>query len=92
MEDSDRDELLKLNENEMADVTRFCKRYPNVELTYEVQDKDSISRYYKDYMWHIIKIISKYETLFLQYCCIYSHYSLLRICCFRFFRDNYNIL
>ena len=44
MEDKDRTELLDLNENEMADVARFCNRYPNIELTYEVLDKDSIHR------------------------------------------------
>ena len=44
MEDKDRSELLALNENEMADVARFCNRYPNIELTYEVLDKDSIHR------------------------------------------------
>ncbi|KAI8793415.1 U5 small nuclear ribonucleoprotein 200 kDa helicase [Biomphalaria glabrata] len=42
MEDKDRSELLQLSESEMADVARFCNRYPNIELTYEVQDKDSI--------------------------------------------------
>lgn len=44
MEDKDRSELLQLSESEMADVARFCNRYPNIELTYEVQDKDSIRR------------------------------------------------
>lgn len=45
MEDEDRNELLQLSEAEMADVARFCNRYPNIELTYEVQDKDEITRY-----------------------------------------------
>ncbi|CAH1783166.1 unnamed protein product [Owenia fusiformis] len=43
MEDADRNELLKMTEAQMADVARFCNRYPNIELTYEVQDKASIS-------------------------------------------------
>ncbi len=44
MEDADRDTLLKLSEAEMADVARFCNRYPNIELTYEVQEKEQIHR------------------------------------------------
>ena len=42
LEDEDRDKLLGLNENEMADVARFCNRYPNIELDYEVKDKDKL--------------------------------------------------
>ena len=45
MEDDDRNALLQLSEVEMADVARFCNRYPNIELTYEVQDKDEITRW-----------------------------------------------
>ena len=44
MEDEDRNSMLQFSEAQMADVARFCNRYPNIELTYEVQDKDSISR------------------------------------------------
>ena len=44
MEDSDRTELIKLTDAQMADVARFCNRYPNIELSYEVQDKDSLER------------------------------------------------
>ncbi len=43
MEDDDRNELLQLSEAEMADVARFCNRYPNIELTYEVLDKEEIT-------------------------------------------------
>ncbi|KAI2798347.1 hypothetical protein RDWZM_004692 [Blomia tropicalis] len=42
LEDDDRNRLLKLNEQKMGDVARFCNRYPNIELNYEVIDKDSI--------------------------------------------------
>ncbi|XP_033632749.1 U5 small nuclear ribonucleoprotein 200 kDa helicase-like [Asterias rubens] len=42
MEDDDRNTLLQLADAQMADVARFCNRYPNIELTYEVQDKDSL--------------------------------------------------
>jgi pre-mRNA-splicing helicase BRR2 len=44
MEDDERDELLKLCESEMADVARFSNRYPNIELTYEIQNKEHLSR------------------------------------------------
>ncbi|XP_022834778.1 putative U5 small nuclear ribonucleoprotein 200 kDa helicase [Spodoptera litura] len=36
LEDNARAKLLQLSPTEMADVARFCNRYPNVELTYEV--------------------------------------------------------
>lgn len=45
MEDEERDKLLQLTESQMADVARFCNRYPNIEMTYEVADKDNLSRY-----------------------------------------------
>lgn len=43
MEDEDRNKLLQLGDIQMADVARFCNRYPNIELTFEVQDKDRIA-------------------------------------------------
>ncbi|CAJ0923062.1 unnamed protein product [Ranitomeya imitator] len=42
MEDEDRTELLQLSDGQMADVARFCNRYPNIELSYEVAEKESI--------------------------------------------------
>ncbi|KAJ8969793.1 hypothetical protein NQ314_001578 [Rhamnusium bicolor] len=42
LEDEDRSKLLQLKDSQMADVARFCNRYPNIELTYEVLDKDQI--------------------------------------------------
>ncbi|KAG8221998.1 hypothetical protein J437_LFUL003378 [Ladona fulva] len=42
LEDDDRTKLLQLTEAQTADVARFCNRYPNIELSYEVQDKDRI--------------------------------------------------
>ncbi|ESO95607.1 hypothetical protein LOTGIDRAFT_202330 [Lottia gigantea] len=42
MEDDERNALLQLNDSQMADVARFSNRYPNIELTYEVQDKEQI--------------------------------------------------
>ena len=44
MEDDERNELLKLSEAEMADVARFSNRYPNIELTYEIQNKERLAR------------------------------------------------
>nr|XP_023027359.1 putative U5 small nuclear ribonucleoprotein 200 kDa helicase [Leptinotarsa decemlineata] len=42
LEDEDRSKLLQLTDNQMADVAKFCNRYPNIELTYEVLDKDQL--------------------------------------------------
>lgn len=38
MEDDDRIKLLDITEVQLADVARFCNRYPNIELKYEVPD------------------------------------------------------
>lgn len=45
MEDEDRTGLLQLSDAQMADVARFCNRYPNIELSYEVAEKENIKRY-----------------------------------------------
>ncbi|CAH0553226.1 unnamed protein product [Brassicogethes aeneus] len=42
LEDEARLKLLQLSDTQMADVARFCNRYPNIELSYEVLDKDKI--------------------------------------------------
>ena len=42
LEDDVRDKLLGLNKNEMADVARFCNRYPNIELDYTVINKEKL--------------------------------------------------
>ncbi|XP_028133686.1 putative U5 small nuclear ribonucleoprotein 200 kDa helicase [Diabrotica virgifera virgifera] len=42
LEDEDRSKLLQMTETQTADVAKFCNRYPNIELTYEVIDKDQI--------------------------------------------------
>lgn len=42
LEDEDRTRLLQLTDAQMADVARFCNRYPNIEMSYEVSDKDRI--------------------------------------------------
>ncbi len=43
LEDEIRDKLLELNNDQMADVARFCNRYPNIELEYDVMDKTNLS-------------------------------------------------
>ena len=42
LEDAERNKLLSFNQDEMADIARFCNRYPNIELQYEVLDKDNL--------------------------------------------------
>uniref|UniRef100_A0A3P9NV17 U5 small nuclear ribonucleoprotein 200 kDa helicase n=1 Tax=Poecilia reticulata TaxID=8081 RepID=A0A3P9NV17_POERE len=42
MEDEDRTSLLQLSDGHMADVARFCNRYPNIELSYDVAERDNI--------------------------------------------------
>jgi len=37
MEDDDRNALLQFSESQMADVARFCNRYPNISLTRQVE-------------------------------------------------------
>lgn len=43
LEDDDRIKLLQLTDVQMADVARFCNRYPNIEMSFEVVDKDKIN-------------------------------------------------
>ncbi|XP_050545887.1 putative U5 small nuclear ribonucleoprotein 200 kDa helicase [Daktulosphaira vitifoliae] len=43
LEDEDRSKLLQLNDNEMAEVAKFCNRYPNIELSYEVSNKNRVT-------------------------------------------------
>ncbi|KAG5318519.1 U520 helicase, partial [Pseudoatta argentina] len=42
LEDDDRNRLLQLTDAQMADVAKFCNRYPNIEMSYEVQEKDKL--------------------------------------------------
>jgi pre-mRNA-splicing helicase BRR2 len=42
LEDEDRSRLLQLSDVQMADVARFCNRYPNIELNFEIVDKEKI--------------------------------------------------
>ena len=42
LEDEERNKLLAMTDVEMADVARFCNRYPNIELAYDVLDKEGL--------------------------------------------------
>ncbi|KAK4337016.1 hypothetical protein RND71_044196 [Anisodus tanguticus] len=42
LEDDDRNDLLRLDDKKLADVARYCNRYPNVELKHKIlQDEDN---------------------------------------------------
>jgi len=38
-----RNDLLRLPDEKMADVAVFCNNYPNIEVTFDVQDPDDIT-------------------------------------------------
>lgn len=40
LEDEDRNDLLRLDDKKLADVARYCNRYPNVELKYSLKVDD----------------------------------------------------
>jgi pre-mRNA-splicing helicase BRR2 len=42
LEDADRDKLLEFSPQGLSKLARACNRYPNVELNFEVEDKDEI--------------------------------------------------
>ncbi|KAA0201441.1 hypothetical protein HAZT_HAZT004460 [Hyalella azteca] len=42
LEDDDRNRLLQLTDTQMADVARFCNRYPSINLDYQVLDSDNL--------------------------------------------------
>lgn len=43
LEDDVRNNLLRLPEEKMADVAVFCNSYPNVEVSFEVQESDDVT-------------------------------------------------
>jgi pre-mRNA-splicing helicase BRR2 len=43
IDDSIRDSLLKLTQNQMSDVARFCNAYPNVSVSYELENSGFIA-------------------------------------------------
>jgi pre-mRNA-splicing helicase BRR2 len=42
LEDKDRNDLLQFSKQQMSEVVRFCNSYPNVDVNYEIQDKEEI--------------------------------------------------
>lgn len=42
MEDSERRELLQMSDLQLLDIARFCNRFPNIDMTYEVLDSDNV--------------------------------------------------
>lgn len=68
MEDEDRTSLLQLSDAQMADVARFCNRYPNIELSYEVSERDHVKRCALLFAVNITKHISLFK-------CLYTHNS-----------------
>jgi pre-mRNA-splicing helicase BRR2 len=45
LEDDVRSDLLQLSELQMADVARYANRYPNIELSYEIEEKNNLRTY-----------------------------------------------
>lgn len=42
LEDAERNRLLQMTQSQMMDVAKFCNRYPNVEMSFEVSNADSV--------------------------------------------------
>ncbi|KAG1326813.1 DExH-box ATP-dependent RNA helicase DExH12 [Cocos nucifera] len=42
MEDDERRELLQMSDSQLLDIARFCNRFPNIDMTYEVLDSDDV--------------------------------------------------
>ena len=43
MEDGRRQELLQMSNAQLLDIARFCNRYPNIDLAYEVVDSKEVT-------------------------------------------------
>ncbi|CAA0806975.1 U5 small nuclear ribonucleoprotein helicase-putative [Striga hermonthica] len=42
MEDDERRELLQMSDAQLMDIARFCNRFPNIDLSYDVPDADNV--------------------------------------------------
>ncbi|KAB2063210.1 hypothetical protein ES319_A10G200900v1 [Gossypium barbadense] len=42
MEDDERRELLQMSDLQLLDIAKFCNRFPNIDLSYEVIDSDNV--------------------------------------------------
>ncbi|NXD32394.1 U520 helicase, partial [Spelaeornis formosus] len=43
LEDDERNELLQMNDRQLARVAKFVNSYPNIEVTYAIEDADSLT-------------------------------------------------
>lgn len=43
MEDEERQELLEMSDTQLLDIARFCNRFPNIDLTYEVVGSEEVT-------------------------------------------------
>jgi pre-mRNA-splicing helicase BRR2 len=43
LEDDVRNDLLQLPDDKMADVAVFCNSYPNIEVSYKIQDEEDVT-------------------------------------------------
>ncbi|GAY41159.1 hypothetical protein CUMW_057280 [Citrus unshiu] len=42
MEDDERRELLQMSDVQLLDIARFCNRFPNIDMSYKVQDSENV--------------------------------------------------
>ncbi|PON73250.1 U5 small nuclear ribonucleoprotein 200 kDa helicase [Trema orientale] len=42
MEDDERRELLQMTDSQLLDIARFCNRFPNIDMSYEVLEGDNV--------------------------------------------------
>ncbi|TQD69096.1 hypothetical protein C1H46_045371 [Malus baccata] len=42
LDDEERRELLQMSDSQLLDIARFCNRFPNIDMLYEVLDRDNI--------------------------------------------------
>ncbi|KAJ7961552.1 DExH-box ATP-dependent RNA helicase [Quillaja saponaria] len=42
MEDDERRDLLQMSDSQLLDIARFCNRFPNIDLSYEVLEGDNV--------------------------------------------------
>lgn len=42
MEDDERRELLQMSDVQLLDIARFCNRFPNIDMSFEVQDSENV--------------------------------------------------
>ncbi|CAI9118155.1 OLC1v1019682C1 [Oldenlandia corymbosa var. corymbosa] len=43
MEDDERRDLLQMSDTQLMDIARFCNRFPNIDLSYDVPNSDNVS-------------------------------------------------